>query len=96
MYLSDETILDISRRVDKLSRSLLDDSDDRSAVNHYLKYREVEMAFEILGLALMSSEERPSRDVLSNLIEIGESLDMVDNGIYDPDFWIKFLSWSAS
>ncbi|WP_109700671.1 hypothetical protein [Chitinophaga deserti] len=58
-------------------------------VEHYLKYGEYEMAFEILFLGIMDSGKVPMIDVNKGM-EVAKLLRLDKETIYDVNFWTNF------
>lgn len=58
-------------------------------VEHYLKYSEYEMAFEILFLGIMDSGQFPKIDFINGL-EVAKFLKLDQESVYDVNFWSKF------
>lgn len=58
-------------------------------VQHYIEHDEYEMAFEGLFIEIMKLEEIPKIDLFKSK-EIGKSLKMNEESVFDFDFWNKF------
>ena len=81
-------------------RSLVSDLDwalddgSRSGVNHYLDHGEPEMAFEILGLHLITNSIEVDRRTAEAIMDLGSRLSLDIESVYDPTFWDRLVLWA--
>ena len=88
--------------VEKLLQGLLDrfsnelDNESVNAVQHYLDHSEYEMAFEGLFIELMKLGVLLDKTSLRTYVELGESLGLKEDSVFDSDFWTKFTGYYSN
>ena len=61
-------------------------------IEHYIKYDEFEMAFEVLFTEIIKLENISLIDY-KKVEEIGKLLKLDKETVFDPDFWGSFISF---
>lgn len=62
------------------------DEETRAYVKHYVDHSELEMAYELFGLGLMSKIATPPHEA-KELLEMGCALGLDKETVYEDDFW---------
>ncbi len=65
-----------------------------SGVEHYLSHSEIEIAFEIFCLNLFEQGVEVGHELASVIVDVGRSLGLEQESIYDPNFWARLCAWS--
>jgi len=91
VYTEREAVLE--RLLHNLAPALPEDAFD--GVAHYLQHAELEMAFELFCLELITHRTKIERKEASAIHELAVALHLDTDAIFDADFWPKlnnFLS----
>lgn len=66
--------------------------ESKEAIKNYLNHGEYEMAFEILFTEIINHNSTGKIDY-NKALKIGQELNLRNESIYDPGFWVKFESF---
>lgn len=67
----------------------------RQGVEHFLSHDEYEMAFEGLTIELMTLKEEISPDDRRCCVSLARRLGLVQDSVFDPNFWTKLSRFEA-
>ena len=66
------------------------------SIEHYVNHAELEMAFELLGLAMMKHNASFSDEESYNqMLTLGTDLGLDQESVYDPEFRVHFCNYFA-
>lgn len=63
---------------------------------HFLDHAELEMAFELFCLFLITNSISLEATPRAGLLRVGRQLGLNVESVYDPDFWTRLEDWVAS
>lgn len=66
-----------------------------TGIEHYLDHAEIEMAFELFCLEIISKNISFPQNKKRQLLDLAERLGLKSNSVYEPDLWEKLVVYTS-